>query len=734
MKLKSRGFLIGLIIVLIIIVTGGGYLYLNNPKDENDKKDKEEKKLVLKESEIYEGNTKKRPLNTGVFVLTDDIKSVKGTYAAFTSIGYDVLSGNFKEYEKNLDYNGAFIFTEEMLNSLSKKEIEKIKQNIENGQNAIITGKSKLSKAIGIDSGYDKKVNSYIMKGHEKENIEIKNGMDASQFEAPKGFETIAKNTSDGTAVMVVGNVGKGRVIYSSGELAPKSGSGYEYFPFLLETVNKEFKITPAYSRNNGAIYVDIGYHFGVDTPAELAERAKSWGYDQINVGAWSSMNKDHIAYYKGIIEEAHKRGIKVFAWFELPMVSIDFWNEHPEWRQKTASGADGKVDWRYLMALENEDCFNAAKEYIKDIMERFDFDGIDIAEMYYESPNLGFEDPSVFTPMNDAFRENFKKKHGFDPKDSFNSKSEYYWKTNEDAKNKIIKERIDLVYTQHKEMLDLVEEIKKDKPDLGTNVTVIDSIAAKGMEEDIGVDASELVKLQNEYNFVLNIEDPFTLWTLGSERYSLIGESYRKIMGKDEKLYIDINIVERKVGAYPTKKQRGVEVYSLIHNASKFTDKVIMYSLASPEKEDMFLAPYAYAYDVIGKEIGKNTYEFDSKHNFIWHLDMKGKEVYIDDKKYPVYTEDTIVVPKGRRKVEIKDAKEKGLGVTDISADIKSATYEGESIVIEYDSYGRCFINVDKKPSLIKIDGKEVKPEIKEFNGTYTVILPKGEHTATIK
>ena len=194
-------------------------------------------------------------------------------------------------------------------------------------------------------------------------------------------------------------------------------------------------------------------------------------------------------------------------------MVSIDFWNEHPEWRQKTADGKDAKVDWRYLMALENKDCFNAAKDYVKNIMMKFDFDGIDIAEIYYESPGYGFMDPTIFTPMNNAFRENFKNKYGFDPKEAFNLESKYYWKSNKDVKNKLIEERVELITSQHKEMLDLVEEIKKSKPDIEVMVTMIDSIADNRMRENIGLDANEIVKLQKEYNFILNIDGSSNLY-----------------------------------------------------------------------------------------------------------------------------------------------------------------------------------------------------------------------------
>ncbi|MEG0641954.1 MAG: hypothetical protein RR515_05080 [Clostridium sp.] len=208
MKARSRLFIFGLMVVLIAVVIGGGYAYLNY--DRIDIKDK----LLLKDSDIYEGNTKQRPLNKGVFVLTDNIKDHKGTYSAFTSVGYDVLSGNFEEYEKNTGYDGAFIFPESESDKLTNKQVDKIISNIENGQKVIVMGKTKLAKAIGMDVKYSKMINEYIMTGHSDTKIESKKRFKSYQFKSPEGFSTLATNSIDGTPVMSSGNRGKGKIIY----------------------------------------------------------------------------------------------------------------------------------------------------------------------------------------------------------------------------------------------------------------------------------------------------------------------------------------------------------------------------------------------------------------------------------------------------------------------------------------------------------------------------------------
>ena len=60
------------------------------------------------------------------------------------------------------------------------------------------------------------------------------------------------------------------------------------------------------------------------------------------------------------LIDACHRNGILVYAWLELPHVSEKFWDQHPEWREKTALLQDAQLDWRKLMNLTNRDAFAA--------------------------------------------------------------------------------------------------------------------------------------------------------------------------------------------------------------------------------------------------------------------------------------------------------------------------------------------------------------------------------------
>jgi hypothetical protein len=141
-------------------------------------------------------------------------------------------------------------------------------------------------------------------------------------FTSGQSLKVLAEDVEK-NPVMVLGSYGSGKFIYSGIPVASKEGSGHEYFPFLMEAVKGQLGMAPVLARDDLALYVDADYHMN-ESPAELAEMIKGYGVDQINLSAWYSLD-DHGKMYKELIEECHRRGISVFAWFELPFVSIDF-------------------------------------------------------------------------------------------------------------------------------------------------------------------------------------------------------------------------------------------------------------------------------------------------------------------------------------------------------------------------------------------------------------------------
>ena len=107
------------------------------------------------------------------------------------------------------------------------------------------------------------------------------------------------------------------------------------------------------------------------------------------------------------------------YAWFEFPHVSERFWDDHPEWREKTALLQDAQLDWRKLMNLSHPGAFAAVSLGMRDLIARFDWDGVNLAELYFESLE-GHDNPARLTPMSDDVRAEFRHDAGFDPLNLF--------------------------------------------------------------------------------------------------------------------------------------------------------------------------------------------------------------------------------------------------------------------------------------------------------------------------
>ena len=133
--------------------------------------------------------------------------------------------------------------------------------------------------------------------------------------------------------------------------------------------------------------FFDSSYRSRVDLDY-FAARWRAAGIGALHVAAWHYWERDPQAdeYLRKLIEACHRHAIPVYAWLELPHVSEKFWDDHPEWREKTALLQDAQLDWRKLMNLTNRAAFAAVAQGMRDLTGRFDWDGVNLAELYFES------------------------------------------------------------------------------------------------------------------------------------------------------------------------------------------------------------------------------------------------------------------------------------------------------------------------------------------------------------
>ncbi len=182
----------------------------------------------------------------------------------------------------------------------------------------------------------------------------------------------------------------------------PYTNEGTSHYPYFPEYLSTTFGATTALRSHHLEVYFDPSYRPGAD----LNRLATIWhraGISTVHVAAWQ-----YKFPYDEFVRACHRNGIVVYAWFVFPAVdkvvptmTNTMWDEHPEWREKTAAGTDGQVGWRYLMNFQDPDCFQAAMDWMKGLLNASDWDGVDIAELNFDADFKDYLRPDKFVPLN---------------------------------------------------------------------------------------------------------------------------------------------------------------------------------------------------------------------------------------------------------------------------------------------------------------------------------------------
>src|SRR5438034_387141 len=290
-------------------------------------------------------------------------------------------------------------------------------ERVERGAYLILEGGSPVAESFGFRGGKQRlRVGSIVDARRPKLPIIWQNRVELPRFEAPADARIFAQERWTGAPVLAGYRRGEGAVLWVA---ASPGEQGYERFPYILQALADLGLETPFRSSRLWAFF-DYSYRMRVDLDY-FAARWRAAGIGALHVAAWhfEAPDRERDRYLHDLIVACHRKGILVYAWLELPHVGEKFWNDHPEWREKTAVLQDAQLDWRKLMNLTNRDCFRAVSQSVKTLIERFNWDGVNLAELYFESLE-GAANPARFTPMNDDVRKMFREGHGFDPLELF--------------------------------------------------------------------------------------------------------------------------------------------------------------------------------------------------------------------------------------------------------------------------------------------------------------------------
>ncbi len=589
---------------------------------------------------------------------------------------------------------------------------------VERGAILILEGESSLADLLGFRRGPKDPVRVRSLSDVHRPTLPIvwEKGLELPVFHIPEAAQVFARERWTGTPMMAGLKRGSGAILWVA---APPGERGSERFPYLLNAL-ADLGLDPPFRTNRLWAFFDSAYRSRVDVDY-FAARWRKAGFAALHVAAWHNFEPDpeRDAYLKKLIEACHREGILVYAWFELPHVSEKFWTDHPAWREQTAVLQDAQLDWRKLMNLTNRECFRAVSAGVRALVGRFDWDGINLAELYFESLE-GIANPSRFTPMNTDVRALFQQQAGFDPRELFGAR------TDDASRRMFLDFRAGLARRMQEEWIAELDVTRRAKPDLDLVLTHVDDRFDTGMRDSIGADAARVLPLLNTRSFTFLIEDPATVWHLGPERYAAIAERYRALTPHQDKLAIDLNIVERYQNVYPTKQQTGIELFQLVHRAAGSFARVALYFENSLLPPDLQLLPSAAAAVSRIEHMGPKTV-IDSVGGV--GIPWKGG-AKVDGQLWPAQDDETLWLPAGPHAVE-PATRVAGPLLLHLNGDLKAArAVNAHTLEFTYQSASRAIAILSRAPLKLQIDGVD---EALKLAGPATLLLPRGQHVVTL-
>ena len=597
---------------------------------------------------------------------------------------------------------------------------------VDQGVMLVLEGESPLAAAFGFRAGAQPHLSVRSVEDLRAPDLLIvwEKALDLPQFEVPPEARVFARERWQKAPLIAGYRKGAGAVLWVA---APPGARGYERFPYLPQAL-LDLGLEPPFQSSRLWAFFDSAYRSRVDVDY-FAERWRAAGISALHVAAWHFWERDPQGdeYLRRLIDACHRNAIQVYAWLELPHVSEAFWDQHPEWREKTALQQDAHLDWRKLVNLTNRQAFAAVSEGARDLLTRFDWDGVNLAELYFESLE-GYENPARFTPLNADVRREFQQAAGFDPLDLFDAQSREYWQKNAPGLARFLEFRAQLAQRQQAEWIAQIEDLRRVKPQLDLTLTHIDDRFDTSMREKLGADAARVLPLLAQHDFTFLIEDPATIWNLGPQRYPQIAARYAPLTPSREELAIDVNIVERYQDVYPTKQQTGAELFELVHTASNSFPRVALYFEASIERLDLpLLASAAAAVDRAEQVNGKVVVE--SRRGVGVPLKGLGPAL-VDGKPWPIANDTTVWLTRGAHVIEpAPPGQMLPLRILEFNGDLKMASVTPRGIEFAYQSSARAMALLEHTPAKLEVDGVERPPEM----AGNVLLLPRGQHYITL-
>ena len=176
------------------------------------------------------------------YVINSNDSDYASTLAIFASVGFKLSQCGIGELPPGAGTKSILIVPHDQAVKLSKTECALLTARVRSGDALMTDGISELSKSLGISFAQQRATTKgYLWSHHGDVSIAFPKSLHFDAFKVTKRARTLANDVATGRPVAVCGRLGKGNYFYSGIPLAPTDGSGYEHFPFILETVRDAF-------------------------------------------------------------------------------------------------------------------------------------------------------------------------------------------------------------------------------------------------------------------------------------------------------------------------------------------------------------------------------------------------------------------------------------------------------------------------------------------------------------
>lgn len=531
--------------------------------------------------------------------------------------------------------------------------------------------------------------------------------VDVNPVQVKQGGVTVLSSAlHTGAHLAVHWAYGRGQILGFGVDPMGSGRIGYELFPTLARMVAGVTDPPPGPTRDGLELYLDPGLlppsiSHNVNAVAAMVDGARI-----VDVAAWYfNYNNPADNYpYQALIAALHARGILAYAWLEPPFVNQAMWQKDPQCREKTATGADAHVYWRYLISLETPSCFHLAWQQWDQVLGNNPWDGVNVAELYFQPPT----DPSTFTPFSAGALALF----GRNPKTNMAAFMQF---------------RTQLVTELNRQMLAQLNGLPAAR-NLAFELTVIDSLLDPAEAAGVGSDVSALAAVARQGGASLEVEDPFTTWTDGPLRYARITAELRSLTSPGMGL-IDLNVVDRP-GARPTSKMTGGELDLAASTAAAYSGRLGVYALGTIGPADLGTLAAAMAGSVQTTSTGVVAPWTVTVHAPPGVADSR---VRIDGVQWPTAS-GVVVVPGGQHSVQWSGGAPAGPGLTRFTGELSTASTGPAAMDLAYYSEAAVYAVVTARPASLTLDGAPANLTVTaDPAGGWSVRLPAGTHRAVL-